>query len=176
MKLLPYEQGYLDGLCGVYSVINATRLLVKGMQDGEAMQLFSKCMKHVEKRKSLGRVSTKGVNEKDMWSILNHLIAVDYGINVKRPFPKAKKLPSSEFFKELWEYLRQDGKRTAIIGIECEDWDHWTVIRSLTQRRISLFDSASMTTINIAQCSVDERTTDKRYRFISRKTFFLSSK
>ena len=72
--MLPYEQGYLDGFCGIYSIINATRLVVRNMQEKEARKLFGKCMRHVEKRRSLGKVSSEGIDERDLWSILQKCV------------------------------------------------------------------------------------------------------
>ena len=176
MNLLPYEQGYLDGLCGIYSVINATRLVVKDMQEEEAMKLFRKCMRHVEKRKSLGKVSTGGVNESDIWSILKKVVLVNYAIKVKRPFCKTRDIPTHDFFKELREYFDKDGKRSAIICFECRDWDHWTVIRSLTMKQMALFDSSMMKTINTSRCVTNKPTKKKPYLINTKETFFLYKK
>jgi len=176
MNLFPYEQGYLDGLCGIYSVINATRLIVKDIRGEEATKLFGKCMRHMEKRKSLGKVSTRGVDKSDIWSMLKNLVLVYYGINVERPFYKGKKVSADDFFKELREYFEKDGKRSAIVCVECAEWAHWTVVRSMTMKRITLFDSSSMTTINISRCSIDERTKKKLYRLMPELTFFLFDK
>lgn len=173
MNLSPYEQGYLDGLCGIYSIINATRLIVKDMREEDAMKLFSKCMRHVEKRKSLGKVSTEGVNEIDIWSILKKVVLVDYGVKAERPFYHAGELPVYDFFMELSEYFGKEGKRSAIICIECEDWDHWTVIRSLTMKRLMLFDSSMIKTINTSRCVTDKPTKKKPYLINTKETFFL---
>lgn len=176
MNILPYEQGYLDGLCGVYSIINATRLIVKDMREEEAMNLFSKCMRHVEKRKSLGKVSTEGVNEIDIWSILRKVVLVDYGVKAERPFYYDRELSVYGYFRELREYLGKDGKRSAIICIECDDWDHWTVIRSMTMKRITLFDSSTMKVLNTSRCVTDKPTKQKPYLINTKETFFLYEK
>ena len=176
MNFLPYEQGYLDGLCGIYSVINATRLVVKDIQEEEAIKLFGKCMRHVEKRKSLGKVSTGGVNESDIWSILKKVVLVDYGIAVERPFYKTRDVPVHHYFKELREHFDQDGKRSVIVCVERRDWDHWTVIRSMTMKRITLFDSCSMTTINTSRCITKKPTKKKPYLINTKATFFLYKK
>jgi hypothetical protein len=176
IDILPYEQGYLDGLCGIYSIINATRLIVNDMREEEAMKLFSKCMRHVEKRKSLGKVSTEGVNEKDIWSILKKVVIVDYGVKVERPFYNAGELSVYDYFLELSEYFGKDGKRSAMICVEREDWDHWTVIRSLTMKHLKLFDSSMMKTINTSRCVTDKPTKKKPYLVNPKVTFFIYEK
>jgi hypothetical protein len=176
MKLLPYEQGYLDGLCGIYSIINATRLIVKDMRKSEAMKLFGKCMRHVEKRRSLGKVSTSGINESDLWSILQTCVLANYSINIERPFYRDGKISANSYVKELTEYFGEGGKRTAIILIESREWEHWTAIRSITMKRIILFDSFMLKTINVAKCVVGKPTEEKPYLFTPPLTFFLYEK
>jgi predicted acetyltransferase len=173
MNLLPYEQGYLDGLCGVYSVINATRLIYKGMREEEGMQLFSACMRHVETRKSLGKVSTKGVDEKDIWSILRKVVLLKYAIRVERPFAKIENQSTKAYLNVLHDYFNQGKRRAAIICLFCDDWDHWTVIRSISPKRIILFDSSMMKAININRCTINKASKRKPYVIYIRDTFFL---
>jgi hypothetical protein len=174
--MLPYMQGHLNGLCGIYSIINATRLIIRNMREQEATRLFGKCMRHVEKRRSLGMVSTSGINEGDLWSILTKLVIVNYSISVERPFHKTGKMSVNNYIQELAEYFGEDGKRSAIILVESRDWGHWTVIRSMTMKRIILFDSYFLKTISIAKCVVRKPTEEKPYVFTPPLTFFLYEK
>jgi hypothetical protein len=176
MILLPYEQGYLDGLCGIYSVINAVRLIKRNMREKEAMQLFERCMRHVEKRRSLGKVSTGGIDQYDLWSILRKCVIADYPINVERPFYNDGKIAVNDYFQQLRDYFEKDGKRTAIIFFECKDWDHWTAIRSITKKQITLFDSALMKRISIPRCVVTKPTREEPYLLTPEVTFYLYEK
>jgi hypothetical protein len=47
----PYKQGDLDGLCGIYSIINAVRLVHKGLTDDDCDELFQKAFICLERRK-----------------------------------------------------------------------------------------------------------------------------
>ena len=176
MKLLPYEQGYLDGLCGIYSIINATRLIVKDMRKSEAMKLFGKCMRHMEKRSSLGKVSTSGINGNDLWSILQTCVLANYSINIERPFYRDGKISANSYVKELTDYFGEGGKRSAIINIESREWEHWTAIKSITRKQIMLFDSCCLSAVNTARCAVGKKTKEKPYRFTPARTFFLYEK
>jgi len=176
MKLLPYEQGYLDGLCGIYSIVNATRLILGDMQEAEAMKLFGDCMRHVQKRKKLAKVCTDGVSANDVWSILRNVVMLKYAIQAERPFPKKWKYPINDYFAKLQDYFDQDKKRTVIISIDHAEWDHWTVIHSLTPKQLILFDSALMKTINIARCTIDNVDKRKPYLIHVADTFFLYEK
>ncbi len=173
--MLPYEQGYLDGLCGVYSVINATRLIVRNMTEKEAMRLFGQCLKHVGKRKSLSKVSTEGIDGNDLWMLLK-VIRSKYPITVERPFLNKGTMSWNAFIGELRKYLRKDGKRSAIVYMECKTWDHWSAVESITGKRIKLFDSALIKTVNIDRCVVRKPTKANPYLFDPELTFYLWEK
>lgn len=174
MNMLPYEQGYLDGLCGVYSIINATRLLVKTISEEKCMKLFRECLTHMEKKKSLSKVITAGISKSEVWSILKNVVMVNYSITCKNPFRGVNKMNVEDFFGEIQTFLEADEKRAVIVGFYCPDWDHWTVIRSVSPKRVSLFDSSMMKTINISRCALGKKSKGKPYKFVLKETFFLS--
>jgi len=177
MKLLPYKQGYLDSLCGIYSIVNATRLIMRNMREEEAEKLFIKCMRHVAKRKSMGKVTTDGITATDLWNILQKCVLTNYSINIERPFHRNGNISTKDYLRELREYLEAGGKRSVIISVQCGVWwDHWTVIRSITAKQISFFDSAMMKRINTARCIVNKLNKNKPYLFTPEMTFFLSEK
>ncbi len=176
MKMLPLEQGEVDGLCGTYALLNALRLVVNGrISENAAINLFGTIMQHVEKRKSLGKVCTKGIVTSDVWSILKKVLCVKYKINVKRPFRKTDKISVSEFINELRKYFTQDGKRSAIISIEGNGWDHWTVVRAITKNSILLFDSAMMKKISISKCTFSKKF-KRKILIIPHDTFYVYQK
>lgn len=173
MKILPYEQGYLDGLCGVYATINSLRLIENKMSEKEAMKLFSECLRHVEKRKGLGKVCTAGIVTNDISSILREVVTVKYEVKVKRPFNKTDEINVNGFFKEVRKYFEKGTKRSVIISIEGYGWDHWTVLKSLTPKSLMLFDSAMMKTVLISKCTFNKQTKRKPYLINFQDTFFL---
>lgn len=176
MRMFPYEQGNLDAFCGIYSIVNATRLINRNIRDKEAIRLFGKCMKHVEKRRSLGRVCTAGIDQDDLWNILKELILVNHPINAKRPFYRNGKISTKDYLRELRDYFDQGGKRSAIILIEDSDGEHWTVIKAMTKKQISLFDSSMMKTVHTAKCGVHKQTKEKPYLLTPKTTYFLYEK
>lgn len=171
--MLPYEQGYLDGLCGVYSVINATRLLVKNLSEKECMNLFKKCLTHVEQKKRLSKVITGGISKDDLWSILKHVVMPEYHITCQKPFRGVNDISVGAFFGEIQSFFEEDKERVVIVGFDCRNWDHWTVIQSISAKRLTLFDSSMMKTINIAHCSLKKMSKGKPYKLKLKETFFL---
>ncbi len=173
MRLTPYEQGNLDGFCGIYSIINATRLIVNGMGEEEAIDLFIDCLEYVGKKKNFGEACVKGVNREDIWKIFGKIVPAKYTIHVKRPFYRTKGVSFDDFFNVLREHFGQDGKRVAIICFYHEDWDHWTVVKALTMKRMMLFDSCNMKILDISQCTFEKKAKWKSYRLNPRSTFLL---
>ncbi|MCX5831369.1 MAG: hypothetical protein NT140_05710 [Deltaproteobacteria bacterium] len=176
LEIPVYEQGYLDGLCGVYSIINATRLLVKNISEEESMQLFKKCLTHVERKKSLSHVITDGISRTELMSILKDIVTADYPIISKFPFRGVRNIGVQDFFGEIRAFLNEKGTRAVIVGFDCRDWDHWTVVKSVSPKRVTLFDSAMMKTINISNCMLEKKTKAKQYKFSVNETFFLLTK
>lgn len=173
IDMLPYEQGYLDGLCGVYSVINATRLLVKNISEEECMKLFKKCLTHVEQKKRLSKAVTTGISRSELWSILKNVVMVNYPIVRKSSFHGVNDISEDDFFREIQSFLQEGGRRTVIAGIIGHNWDHWTVIKSVSPKRVILFDSAMMKTINISRCALKKSSKKKPYKLKLKETFFL---
>ena len=65
----PYEQGALDGLCAVYSIVNATRI-VAGIGEEEARDLFKEIILYLERTNDLGKILTEGIGLKTIGGIL----------------------------------------------------------------------------------------------------------
>ncbi len=57
----PYEQGALDGLCAVYSIVNATRI-VSGIGEEEAKELFREIIRYLESKKDLVKILIEGID------------------------------------------------------------------------------------------------------------------
>ena len=51
----PYEQGGLDGLCGVYSIINASRI-INSFNSKECQELFEEIIKFLDSERSLSKL------------------------------------------------------------------------------------------------------------------------
>ena len=63
----PHLQGQLDGLCGVYSVINSIKLLAN-INPEESMTLFNRIFAFIEGRKRLSGILREGISSRDMAS------------------------------------------------------------------------------------------------------------
>ena len=175
MRIVPYRQGALDAFCGIYAIVNSVKLVNRNIREEEAIKLFGKCMRYLEKYRSLGRASTAGIEDGALRRILMEVVTVKYKVKVKRPFYRLQNITKDYYFKELQNHFQEGGRRSAIISIKHYDFDHWTVVKSISSRRLSLYDSCYIQTINIAKCVVGRRTKEK-YLLSPQMTYFISAK
>lgn len=176
MRILPYKQGNLDAFCGIYSICNAAKLINRNIHGGEAIKLFGQCMRHLEKHKSLGKISTVGIDQNDLWYILNEKVLSNYSIKAERPFYRKRRISKNDYFTELRDYFEEGKKRSAIISLDCKYYDHWTVVKDITRKKMILYDSYSLRTVNIAKCVVHKPTKKKPYLISPKMTYFLYEK
>src|SRR5260221_9507259 len=68
-SLLPFQQGGLDSLCGLYSVINAERIINRSSDD-ETQQLFNDLIYFLSRRGLLSKLLIGGIIHTEMLLIL----------------------------------------------------------------------------------------------------------
>jgi hypothetical protein len=66
-------QGALDGLCAIYSIVNATRI-ISGIDEEEARALFRRIMAYLEKTRQLSKVLTDGIGLTTIGGILRDVV------------------------------------------------------------------------------------------------------
>ncbi len=176
MRLTPYEQGNLDGFCGIYSVVNATRLIVNGMGEEEAIDLFIDCLQYVEKKKNFGEACVRGVNRKTSGKSLGRSSLLNTCGSCEKAPLQNEGVSFDDFFNVLREHFGQEGKRVAIICFYHEDWDHWTVVKAMTMKRMMLFDSCNMKILDISQCTFEKKAKWKSYCLLGTPSFLPKSR
>jgi hypothetical protein len=140
----PFEQGDLDGLCGVYAVVNATRLAAQPYRrlsaaDGE--DLFAALLKELAAAGRLRGFVTGGLGARTLARLLRRAsrwLRKQHGLTleISRPFRKANTPEPEDCRRVLAEHLARPGT-AAIVGTA----EHWTVVRAVTPRRLLLTDS-----------------------------------
>jgi hypothetical protein len=140
----PFEQGDLDGLCGVYSVSNAVRLsahLHRRLPTAECRGLFAALLAELADEGRLRgfvaaglgpRVLTRLLRRAKRWLRKHHGLVLE----VSRPFAKRDEPGPGECLRVLAEHLERPGT-AAIVGSD----EHWMVIRGVTPKRLLLADS-----------------------------------
>lgn len=173
-KVNPWQQGELDGLCGLYAIINAMKLLAisRGHEfsDAAGASLFRKMIKSLHDRNKLPNALWDGtsiVHVRDFLDTAKNFMRRQYGLElVYRPLVKKGEITRKDV---LWRFLdsvlRGDGmyqfdlesqhKRVALVGMG-HPLPHWTLAYRVTKSSIKLVDSGSRVTLKYGQCTVGE--------------------
>ena len=141
MRLItPFRQGDLDGLCGVYSVLNTLKVL--GFRNSlEGWQaILIKILVQLYHDKQSSQFIIDGITTPDISRILKNIIKPEYERTYSKPFHSKADISLAELWDTLFSHLNKPN-RTAILCIEGKAYGHWTVVTSITERRLTLFDS-----------------------------------
>ncbi len=153
-----YRQGDLDGLCGVYSVVNAVRALCPEIGRDAAAWLFAELMQSLrEAGANPSRAISGGIGRSTLMALLREAascIENEYEVALKvlrlpQPLRKTKKLD------ELWVALAEMISPTtvAILGLGGNQ-SHWTVAVKVSDKQITLFDSSRMGALRRSHCTL----------------------
>jgi hypothetical protein len=149
MNLHPYRQGALDSLCGIYAVINATRLAAwpaERLTKRDCHDLFKALASVLDADGRLLQVLTEG----SFYPTLSRLLRVadrwleaefDLRIRFTRPYHLSHPARSAEILRQLARHLGTAQTAAIMCLRECSA-EHWTVAGSVTRSRsLRLFDS-----------------------------------
>ena len=154
----PFRQGHLDGLCGVYSLCNSLKVLgfKNSLEDWQAI-LFE-ILEQLYHDKQSTKFLIDGITTQDMSRILRDIILPEYKITYTKPFHSKANTSLAELWDKISAHFNSESDYTVIICIEGTDYGHWTVVKSLSEKRITLFDSDRMKWLNRRQCTTNELT------------------
>ena len=171
MKILvPYEQGALDSLCGVYSLINAMRILIKDLDYKEAERVFRRILRYVESKKRLSSVITGGIGDREVFNIARAVLQTKYNIRIRRLYEDDQKPTPSKVVAKMAKLLQHENV-AIIISIEAVDYEHWSVIKSISAKEIQLCDSAGTKRVQMSKCTT-KRITQNRPVLIDPSSIF----
>ena len=142
--LKPEHQGHIDGMCAVYSVLNACKLLFDHSDKLDAKlfkalceaipDLFPKIVYDGTEVAGISRL----LDAAKEWTAHIHKRELSWS----QPIHRITITTVEDYFAYVRSALDSgDGERkVAIIGLG-KPWDHWTVVRSVERRRAVFFDS-----------------------------------
>lgn len=169
----PYIQGALDGLCAVYSIVNASRI-ISDIGDEESKSLFKDILSFLEENEEdIRRVLTEGIGLTTVGSILRN-VAKDKITERAMPFKHRPDASLDEFWKEMMSFLNSGSNRAILIGLGGHMWDHWSIVHAITDRQIYFFDSHKLKALPRSRCSTTTATTSRPHLLCPTHTYFLS--
>ena len=171
--LPPFQQGGLDSLCGLYSIINAERFINRS-SDEETQQLFDDLIHYLSKRKLLSKFLIGGILHREMLGILYTVVGKRRIANIEIPWRGVANPDLITFWKSIQAFLDGTPGRAVILGLQGYH-DHWTVIEKITNRSILLYDSALIKRLPRSSCTTVYATWQRKHVLLPAQTYFLSN-
>jgi hypothetical protein len=174
-RLQPYRQGRLDGLCGVYALINALRLLCPRLDEDACERAFCALIRARARQKcSPLAVISGGLSRRELLKLIGpwqRFAAREFGVTLTVNRLKV----SDPSLRGIWRGLRRalDGKSIAIVGLDGAE-RHWTVVYAATERTLRVADSSGLRMIFRSQCTVGH--TSLRYQLRPSEVLVLQIK
>src|SRR3954468_12333687 len=162
-RLKPYRQGRLDGLCGVYALINALRLLCPRLDEDACEAAFCALIRaRARQAASPLAVISGGLSRRELLKLIGpwqRFAAKEFGVALTVSPLKV----SEPTLRGVWRGLCRalGGKSVAIVGLDGIE-RHWTVAYAATERTLRVADSSGLRAIFRSQCTVGR--TSVRYR------------
>jgi hypothetical protein len=169
----PFQQGGLDSLCGLYSIINAERF-INHSSDEDTQQLFDDLVHFLARRKLLSKLLIGGIIHTEMLLILDKVVGKQRISNVEVPWRGILNPDLTKFWKSMQIFLDGTSGRAIILGLQGYH-DHWTVIESITNRSIKLYDSALIQRLPRSSCTTVYATWRRKHVLLPAQTYFLSN-
>jgi len=165
----PFEQGGLDGLCGVYSIINSAKI-INGLNGTDSEKLFKDIISHLDRTKNLASIITEGMNINVIGEVMNNVKSLNF--ERKMPFRGYAKTSLDEFWSSMQEFLAVRN-RTILLGLGGH-YDHWSVVTEVSDKRATFFDSDGINHINRTNCTTQSPTVNRKHQIYPTHSYFLS--
>lgn len=170
----PFQQGGLDGLCGLYSIVNAVEILHgEGLSEKHAEALFKRIALKIGAKFPHALWDGTGMPEvREMLDEAGDFAGKELGFSFTRrePFHNVAFVNARDFRQRLGTLIVPGA--VAIVGLS-KPWDHWTVVDKAGKETLFLFDSVAMKRVRTADISIKQGAR-KTYIFDAHQTFLLT--
>jgi len=155
---IPFQQGSLDALCGVYAIVNAVSYLCPALDSNEARALFARLLRKIGRvrRKAL-KTLREGLTISQVRRLLKAACKgverrLDVRLRVQRIRHKVRDAPQ---LSSLWHELRRrlGSGSVAIVGIGGLE-AHWSVAIRAGRTWLKLVDSDGLAALKRSTCAV----------------------
>jgi len=182
--VMPIRQGSIDGLCGVYSVMNATEVVIGKFHYDRRLKrkasqrrvLFKNLIGYLAKHDMLEETLIWGFEDIDAKGGL-----IDIAIKSVKKYQKRKlrkqiafdtdDVTLDAYWEKLTEHLSQPD--SAVIISLSGRIKHWTCVRKITPKVLVLSDSSGIRQIARDRCTIETDSRDM-YTLWPTLTYFLS--
>jgi len=170
----PLLQGDLDGLCGLYAVINAIRLACapdRPITHREAEVLFSSGVKHLRREYNLSTALHRGMPRKQQRKLAKALLR-SATLDLQRPLQiRPVQSPTGQYHAAIWDEIDLGNPVCALFDGAL---DHYTVISGVSHKRLTLFDSTDLSWVSRASCRYGADPHTARHHIKARSLFAVT--
>ena len=154
----PFRQGDLDGLCGVYAVINSLELVGAPLRRGQLREVFQQLTYSLGAASLLEAMQT-GM---DALTLLRAVeltfgwLAATYDVRLEAALPfEARRFRSAAgYLRALQEQVDAPGS-AAVIAFKNRDTAHWSVVRRVDGADLHMRDSDGLVVLRTAGFAVN---------------------
>jgi hypothetical protein len=176
-----YQQGDLDGLCGIYSAVNALDSMFArrrlSFTEEDAQCLFFRICRRLEKHSQLTHAIQNGLQSSQ--DLKNYAIKpmIDFAkarASLKICKRRAHGRTLANFWKEMEKHFTRQFEECPTVILRLGDKeDHWTCIRHLDGDLLILVDSGDRKILKKQHCTTGKATKAQPYPMRPRQTWFL---
>jgi hypothetical protein len=181
--LPPFRQGQLDGLCGIYAVINAVRLVLgeaaTKLSNDDWQSFFATLLYSADDTIGAANAAAGGIETKPLRKVLKSAVRHlrdEHGVSlVARSLLPRHHRPAFPEFLNILRGTVEVPNQTVIVTIE-GFLSHWTVLRAVSESSFQLFDSSGYDRITIANCRMTyepKRVSRREYLFPAKAAFVV---
>lgn len=168
-----FKQGELDQLCGVYSLVNAEQIINRSSRD-ESQQLFNAILSFLDQEKLLIYPIKEGMLCKHIKAVLVQVIGKRRIRYQKLHFVGVTNPDLNTFWNEISWFLDSNPKSAVLLGI-AGVYDHWTVIKKITQKQMTLYDSGGLRRLHRFRCTTSYVMGKRQHVLYQAQTYFLKN-
>jgi len=150
-----HRQGTLDGLCGLYALVNAIRRVSPQV---DAERLMARLVRNLQRAGCLATAFSGGISRTRLSVLASVAVAhcrLREGIDLElhHPFWCRRPRSRSAFLSELADVSLRDDL-AIILGLSGASGGHWTVLNRIEGPKIRFADSSGLVSLPLTDVSV----------------------
>jgi hypothetical protein len=197
----PLQQGEMDGLCGIYALVNAIgRLAGKKLSGEDATDLFRELIRSVYKRNNRKRKNKPRTPIEFIWDgtstrEISYMLKIskkflnDRAIELdwKKPLQgRCRPNNINQYWRRLQETFKEYGGEGKCVAIVDYNWQinhheedgHWTCVTNVTEKTSFLHDSFikrgnKFKQMHKSRCTLGHPTSGRPHRLFAHNVFLL---
>lgn len=166
---MTFVQGYLDSLCGLYSIVNAYKI-INDATDKESASLFNEIIEYLNEKGTLKDIIIEGTDDRVITRIMADVVG--YRIPWKMRLAKKEFKSLAHWWKFSRNFMEQKPNRAIILSLDGKT-EHLTVINRITDRTLFLTDSSGISTIRRSMCKMKGYSEKDKYIIFPNECWYL---